>query len=367
MIVHYSTVHKGLDIRIFYKQCLSLKAQGYQIALAMDLTRLESATCEERGIQHIPIKTHGNFIMRNLFTNIYNTYKVLKRKPQIIHFHDPELVIIMGILSLFGYKIIYDMHEDFQEDVKLKGKGLIFDTFIAPLLTSIEFWISVECFYIICATNHIKSRYILYTDQISVIKNYPLKLKINSNVDNTTTKTSKIVYIGDITPARGYYEMVRIAELLGEKFELCLIGKVSQELILHAKETTRKLKNIRFLGFISYDMLFDYCRDALCGIILLHPIETFKVSLPTKIFDYMNFGLPIICSDFKHFRVYFRDHDCITYVEPYDIHHIVKKIINLTADTANYKRQSIIAKQAIANEFSWENQAVYLNSIYSDL
>ena len=103
-VVHLSSAHEGLDIRIFHKEAISLAKAGYEVALiAPDLPQ-----GPVHGVKLISIKLADKRLERFVLS-VWQVYRLaLKEKADLYHFHDPELIPIALLLRLAGKKVIYE-------------------------------------------------------------------------------------------------------------------------------------------------------------------------------------------------------------------------------------------------------------------
>ena len=111
-VYHVTTVHSGLDPRIFWKECVSLAFAGYEVTLL--------APGIPSGIVHgvvcIQLRHETRRWVRP-FMGFPVFWRVLRLHPRIAHFHDPELIPVAVALRLFGLKTIYDAHEDLPQQL----------------------------------------------------------------------------------------------------------------------------------------------------------------------------------------------------------------------------------------------------------
>src|SRR5699024_1511761 len=83
-VVHITTVHHPYDPRIYYKQCMSLAENGYDVTLIAQDTRDKT---EVNNINHIRLKTYKSRLKRMLF-GVWDAYKKAKEaKGDIYVFH----------------------------------------------------------------------------------------------------------------------------------------------------------------------------------------------------------------------------------------------------------------------------------------
>src|SRR4029077_11481305 len=83
---------------------------------------------------------------------------------------------------------------------------------------------------------------------------------------------------------------------------------------------------IRHHGALSQPETYQLLQNVRAGLVCVHPIPTFKDSMPVKIFEYMGAGLPIIASDFSLWRSMLDGVGCALFVNPLDSSQIADSI-----------------------------------------
>ena len=103
------------------------------------------------------------------------------------------------------------------------------------------------------------------------------------------------IYAGNLGIAQNLSIILYAAlELKEENIEFIIAGSGPEEKKMQNLRTELALDNVQFVGEVSKEDICTYFEQANCGIIPLKKIETFKGTIPSKIFDYMAFNLPIL-------------------------------------------------------------------------
>ena len=91
-----TSVHQPFDGRIFHRECRSLVEAGYRVTL-IAAANLEPA--ERDGVAILSVKPASSRWQRPLiWWRLYR--QVLRLRPQVIHFHDPELLLLVPLFRL---------------------------------------------------------------------------------------------------------------------------------------------------------------------------------------------------------------------------------------------------------------------------
>src|SRR5262245_13577790 len=109
-VVHISTIHGPLDVRIFYKECRTLANAGYEVHLV--IFDPPAASVDRVTFHGIRKKTEAKYFPR-IFSRLSRAYETAKPlRADLYHFSDPDLIPLGLLLQLRGAKVIYDVHED---------------------------------------------------------------------------------------------------------------------------------------------------------------------------------------------------------------------------------------------------------------
>lgn len=87
--------------------------------------------------------------------------------------------------------------------------------------------------------------------------------------------------------------------------------------------------------------------------------------MPTKLFDYLHLGLPVIASDFLEIRKVVSEADCGILVDPTDIDAIVGAVSYLIDNSDEARRMGDNGRPAVEEQYNWERIEGDLLEVYS--
>lgn len=367
-ILVLSTVHHLVDNRIFFKEVESLKKISSNITFAVP--HPNENLKEYNGVKIFPLKVEKS-ILKRLFTLHVVVYKLIKKeKFDFIHFHDPELMLLMSIVKRKDKaKVIFDIHENIGPSIKDKYwipkilRGLI--TF---LYTNIENRLIAKLDTLIIAETSYRET---YGENPIEILNYPWVLKKNATLVKDFTGKLNFVYAGDIMARKGIWKMIDIFEKIYDELQephFDLLGRfVPPELEREVKAyiKTNKLEDrITIHGRVPIEEVNRILEYSHIGFSILEPVANYIGSLPTKIFDYMNNKMVVIASDFPLYKKYVDD--CNTGMT-INFHEHEKHYNEMLTLFKSPEKLSIMAENGynkVENEWNWSEQEKKLLQIY---
>lgn len=364
-VCHLTSVHPPFDIRIFYKECLSLKKLGFEVSLIAPISTL----ILKGGINIIPINLPVSRFKRMLVVNQRMFRLALNTKSELYHFHDPELLLCGILLKVFGKKVIFDIHENVR--LSLMSKSWI-PRFVQPIVQLLYFLIERFSLLFFDALVLAEDSYLDYypTRKSEVVLNYPLLKSIPKNVASDDN-VIRFIYVGGVSENRGVWEMLHLIKYLDSKnvnCELTIVGQIYSDDLknsLHEYIIRNKLDTIiRLVGRVDFLEIQKYLVAADIGLALLKPIANYKESLPTKIFEYMQHGLPLITNDFPLYKKYVENNKVGICV---DINAIDKELGRMSDFVSNdplLKNLGENGRIVINEKYNWESQEMKLVKLY---
>jgi len=251
----------------------------------------------------------------------------LKRKYSLIQAHNlPDYLVFVGILhKLFGVKLVLDIHDPSVDLFEEKWPGKK-NKFFKSLIKIGERYSCKLSNHLITVTSMCKEKLVERgnpSEKITLILNTANEsiFKFNTLRDFTKiTEGAKILYYGTIAERQGLHTAVKAMEYLIKEIPnstLNIYGiyeKSYRKKLEKLKEELNLENNVNLNGSIVREEIPDIINSHDIGIVP-HPCTPYlNLSLPTKAFEYVNAGLPVVSTRIESlFNAL--DDNCITYVE----------------------------------------------------
>ena len=365
-VCHITTVHQRYDVRILRKECASLAAHGY------DVTLLVADDKQNECINDVKIISI-NYKAKNHIDRILHTKKLILKKAyeldaDIYHFHDPELIPVGIALINKGKKVIYDSHEDTPGDIKDRywiPKYL--RNIISYIFAKYESYAAKRFQAIITVTPFLVNRFKKYNKNTVMVTNYPLINNEKNEVDEFTIKR-QVCFTGMVAPI--WSHDIVLKALKGSNIQYILAGRVVNDYLSELQENDDD-KHIKYLGLLAFDKVSNIHKASIAGMAILKPLPNDKHHEGTlgnqKIFEYMNSGIPVICSNFKLWKEIITKYNCgicVNYDNPEQIREAILDLANNPAKACQMGRNG---KSAILNTYNWKTQEKVLINLYETL
>ena len=367
-ICHISSVHIPFDTRIFYKECKTLADAGYEVHL------VARHGCDEviDGIHLHGIPTRKSKLARMMYT-IWNVYrKAVMVDAELYHFHDPELIPIGLLLKLQGKKVIYDVHEDYPDYIMYKDAiPYLLKKPISWITEKIEIYSAGFFDAIIAVTPKIYEHFKQLNQKTFQICNFPFldEFKSNSSENNWGSRSNAVTYIGSITHDRGIYTMIKAIGLAQRLTPVRLIlGGIFP--VKSVEDNVKSLPDFNVVDyrcFLSREEIINVLTEVKAGLVVIHPNSHFTFSYPTKLFEYMSAGIPVIASDFPAWRPIVRGTQCGLLVNSLNPEAIAEAILYILDNPEEAEQMGKQGRKAIEEKYNWDNEKGKLLELYADL
>lgn len=366
-VCHLTTVHPPFDIRIFHKECKSLSDAGYEIVLIVQ----NQADDSRDGVRIKALPAACNRWYRICRLAWIGLRIVIKEKPILCHFHDPELIPAGIFMKFIGIRVVYDVHEDYPRSLLSSDRTWIpaWCRGIASKCVSASEWLGVCLFDgVIAATPAIAKRF--PSQKTITLHNYPILDELSSESSLPyRNRFPMLTYVGVISLLRGIRELIQALN--------CLPGNLESKLLLAGKFDSHKFekemkqlpgwKHVDFKGLLSRKEVADILGQAKVGLVVFHPAPNHVEAQPNKLFEYMSAGIPVVASDFPLWREIIGGADCGLLVDPLDPVKIAEAIKWLLENPDEAEAMGKRGKQAVQEKYNWDFEQKKLLTFYKKI
>lgn len=240
---------------------------------------------------HVTLSTHSDksrsAALFAAFWDIWNG------QAQIVIFPDPDLFVMGSLLAkLRRRRPVIDIHEDYP-------KAAMARPWIPELVRPVV--------RVLAAANTRIGRGLAWrtmtaASELTETDDYlALNLPDPAAIEPAFYRGDRqLVYIGDLTVARGAVQMVEVLSHLDETFDLVLIGPANDEVSTVISSTATRLgvtSRVRWSGRLPHEEAWALAGGSLAGLSLLTDVPAYRDAVATKLWEYMAHGIPPVVSD----------------------------------------------------------------------
>lgn len=291
----------------------------------------------------------------------YNTrlfFYLLFRRADLLFSNDLDTLLPNYLISkVRNTTLVYDSHEYFTETPELVNRK-----FVQKVWKTIEGWIFPKLKDVITVNESIAALFEKkYHTNVHVVRNIPhapkpSKVKSRKELVMPGNKAVVLLQGAGINIQRGAEEMVEAMQYL-EGIQLYIIG--GGDVIEILKKMSHDLglaQKITFLPRMPFEDLQHYTANADIGLSLDKDTNiNYRYSLPNKLFDYINAGIPVLASPLVEVKKIIRRYQVGETIDTHDPDHLAGKIKNMLGNRdklAEYRRNCLEA----AKHLNWEKE-----------
>lgn len=210
---------------------------------------------------------------------------------------DPDLIPAARLRRAFSRRrLAVDMHEDYVAllDDRAWAKGA--RGTVARIWARTAVSLSRGADLTVVADQHVPP---VKAERRLVVRNLPdlSLLPERGGLD----ERPRALYVGDVRESRGLFDMLRALEFAPD-WELDVVGPVAardQERLREWQATSSAAQRVRLHGRMPPEAAWRLARGAWVGMSLLHSTPAFESAIPSKIYEYMACGIPVLTSPIR--------------------------------------------------------------------
>ena len=361
-VVHLTTVHPPDDPRIFLKECRTLARAGYEVHLvAPAATDGVQDGVRRWGLPTPPARSRPVRMTRTVF-EVFRRARALRA--DVYHFHDPELLPAGLLLARSGAAVVYDAHEDLPASVMDKD-------WIAPALrrpvaavtSRLERAAARRLTAVVAATPSIAEDFAGDDRRLVTVNNFCDVGEFDGVRPRATERA--VCFVGAISEIRGIEVMVRAIGLVDAR--LILAGRFSPPDLRDRLGDLAGWEQVDWVGAVGRPDIAAILARARAGMVLFQAAPNHVRSQPTKMFEYMAAGLPVIASDFPLWREIVEGNRCGLCVDPRDPEAVAAAILRLVDDPEAAREMGDNGRRAARSRYSWDTEAAKLTALYAEI
>jgi glycosyltransferase involved in cell wall biosynthesis len=359
--LHLAPGHVAFDTRVFPKEARTLAEAGWAVTVVAQ----HDGDAVVHGVRVVGLPRWRSRWDRFLIGPLRLLRIALAHRSEVVHLHDIEAIPVGFVLALLGRTVILDSHEDYPRLVldrpwiPVRARRPV-----ARVVGLVERMVARRFAAVVAAEDEGATRF--PPDKTVVLHNHVLRREFPGPGPGVRPRDG-VVYVGDITAARGAHQMVEIAGRVHERrgCSLELIGRVDPSLAAELR-TERGWSAVHALGVQERDGVQAALASAAVALVLLQPTRKFvEGAVPVKLFEYLAAGCVVVASDFPTIRAVAEVTGAVELVDPTDVDAATDAVLRLLDDPVGSAARAARAAAIVRERYSWDAEAPRLLELYA--
>ncbi|MEA3376421.1 MAG: glycosyltransferase family 4 protein [Chloroflexota bacterium] len=368
-----SSVHIALDNRVFYREARSLKRAGYDVTLIAVHPHDEI----KDGVHILGLPRVARWQRPLLWPRLLR--RALETDADIYHFHDPELLLMTPWLRLItGKPTIYDVHEAYPDFIRVKDYMPAWVRYpIAWVFGWLEPVLARLQSALVFADDQIAANFEGVDRPKTTLFNFPARSFVAEAVEATETVDRRdpvILHLGGHERNRGTRLMVeafhRVRSQLPDA-RLLLVGhfmppELEQELrqqIAHCGVD----RAVSITGRVPFEEIGTHLKRPSVGWVPWQPVPKNQKNIPTKLFEYMAYGLPVVSSNLDSTRPFVHDAENGYLVVADDPEAHAEALVKLLRNPGRARAMGRRGQRLVETRYNWGEMEERLLALYQEL
>lgn len=354
-----SSVHIALDNRVFYRQAQTLRRAGY------DVTVIAVHHCDESkdGISIVGLPAVARWQRPLLWTRVLR--RALATGADLYLFHDPELLLVTPWLRLLtGKPTIYDVHEAYPEFIQVKDYLPAWVRVpVAWAFRWAEPLLSILQSGLFFADDQIAGTFEHVDRPKATLFNFPSESFVRDAIAATRHPDRHepvVIYLGGLERNRG-------SSLMLEAFARVLMDVPDARLLIVGHLMPPGLEDevrahaarlgidgcLVLTGRVPFEEVGRHLCRASVGWIPWQPVAKNQKNIPTKLFEYLAYGLPVVSSDLLSTRPFLGKGDCGLLVRAEDPGAHAEAIVRLLQEPTEASAMGRKGQDMVSSRYNW--------------
>jgi glycosyltransferase involved in cell wall biosynthesis len=302
-IVFASILKPVDDTRMFEKMGVTLaEKDDYKIFI---IGYPSKQKIEHDSIRFLPLPKFKRLSFARFFMALKVLQLILQVKPEALVINTHELLIV-SLLNriLFGTKIVYDIRENYYRNLR---STTAFPSIIRDVIAS---WVRLKEKLFAPGFHHFFLAEKGYEKEMSFFKDRYTIIENKALVPNHFSRAKKnpdrrqLLFSGTLAESTGVFEAIELARNLYKidpKITLRIVGFCAQpEVLKRLQILAEDSPFISLIGgseLVPHSEILKAISESDFGIIYYPPSPHTENSIPTKLYEYLAFRLPILLQD----------------------------------------------------------------------
>ena len=363
------------DVRV-YKEAITLSNEGFYVKIiAWDRQKKypENENMGKITIRRCHISGQYGKKLFSIFHFIFFYCSVFSIAQEsrftVVHAHDLDTLPIGYIISkIKKCRLIYDAHET----TYFSNFPFLFQ----DLFSKLERFLSKRARFI-CITNEIQRKkfesHLFDKSKIIMIRNCPFKEFFSEPIYKKEQENLFFVWIGYIQRGVGIEILCHLANCYMEKYpslHLLLVGKVHPNYKQEFRDLLGELRfheRVKWIDGVVYDEVKKYYQILNISIMLYSNIGQYNLNTPTKLYESMACGIPVIASPISDVDEIITAANCGYVFETDAIEKIEETLELLIKNNKLRYRLGVNGFHHATRFFSWEQAGETLINCYNQI